>query len=342
MIRRGRWAAVGAALGPCWIAPAHAARPAARLPPVRALRAHPRALVPASYLVLALLLVAWSASRSPAAGPTAASRCAGVRSGDLPVTVTVGGRPRSALVHVPAGLRRPAPLILAFHGAGGNGPAMQPYSRLSRAAPGMIVAYPTADRSRRRWTLAGDPDGFPDDLGFVRTLLRTLERRLCVDPKRVYATGVSNGGGFAARLACRLGDRIAAIAAVAGRYDNGPCSPPRLISVLEIHGTADEVVPYHGRPPDYAAAVRPWVEAWARRDGCARSPVRRVIARKSVRFDWTPCAARGVQVAHIVAVGGTHAWPGANPPDPGPPSRFSAAVQVVRFFTGRRLGPRLA
>lgn len=300
-----------------------------------AVRTSLRALT-ALLVVAALGLITAGSTATPLSG--SADRCAAGRARDVTVNVVSGGLRRSTLVHVPAGVRRPAPLILAFHGAGATGPFMQRYSGLSRAAAprGMIVAYPTAVRSIRRWTLPGDGPGNPDDVGFTGALLDRLDAQMCIDPERVYATGISNGGGFAASLACRLADRIAAIAPVAGRYDDGPCDPRRPVSVLEIHGTADAVVPYRGGPPDRAAAVRPWMQAWAARDRCSQAPRRRVIAPWVVRVEWSPCPA-GVSVVHIAIVGGTHAWPGASPPDPGPVRRISAAPDVVRFFAGRRL-----
>ncbi len=274
----------------------------------------------------------------------ATSRCRFGRPRDLPITVTApDDRARTALVHVPGGLRRPAPLILAFHGAGGNGPFMQRYSGLSPVAEraGMVVAYPTADPALRRWTLEDDRPGAADDVGFTRVLLAALERRGCADPGRVYATGVSNGGGLVALLACDPRNGLAAIAPVAGGYGTGPCEPERPVSVLEIHGVADAVVPYRGRSPDRDGAVRPWLARWAKRDECPGLPVRRVIAPRTIRLDWTRCGSPGVTVSHIAVLGGWHAWPGATPPDKGPASTISAAREVVAFFSRRRLhGPR--
>jgi polyhydroxybutyrate depolymerase len=97
----------------------------------------------------------------------------------------------------------------------------------------------------------------PDDVGFIKALLQVLPSRMCIDPSRIYATGVSNGGGFAARLGCELSSQIAAIAPVAGGYRSlDPCHPDRPVAVLEIHGTADTVVPYDGKPPDYGGSVQ--------------------------------------------------------------------------------------
>ncbi len=291
-------------------------------------------------MVLALVVIGWKGAgptKSTAASAAGAGGvCAPARTGDLAIRIVSRGRRRSALLHVPGGLTGPAPLVLAFHGAGGTGAFMQRYSGLSQAAAprGMVVAYPSADPDYRRWTLQGDPDDAPDDVEFIRDLMAEIRRRVCVDHSRVYATGVSNGAGFTALLACRLTGQVAAISPVAGAYRVGPCGAPTPVSVLEIHGTADDVAPYRGRAR--VQSVRSWLEGWARRDRCTGPPVGRYIAPRTPHFAWR-CDQRTAVVEHIAITGGTHAWPGAAPPDPGPPSTIPAAEQIVRFFAGRRL-----
>ena len=94
---------------------------------------------------------------------------------------------------------------------------------------------------------------------------------MCVDPQRVFATGVSNGGSMVALAACELSSRITAIASVSGDYSRQPpCRPARPVSVLEIHGTADQVVPYFGKPARRTTdGVPPFVDGWVARDECA-------------------------------------------------------------------------
>jgi len=108
-----------------------------------------------------------------------------------------------------------------------------------------------------------------DDVGFVAALLDELERTLCVDLDRVYATGISNGGMFVHRLGCDLPKRFAAIAPVAGTIaKGGGCAPPTSpkISMINIHGAADRVVPYDGTPADDGFLYTPVAQvmaAWA-------------------------------------------------------------------------------
>ena len=158
------------------------------------------------------------------------------------VYVPSGGQRRFALVHVPpaGSAGKPMPLVLALHGFGGNARFMETYTGLSRLSDrrGFMVAYPAASGNPSRWNIAGTAGGQGDDVAFIAALLDTLESRLCIDTGRLYATGVSNGGGMVARLGCDLSDRLDAIAPVAGGYSSlPPCAPARPLSVLEIHGT---------------------------------------------------------------------------------------------------------
>src|SRR3954470_7389605 len=114
----------------------------------------------------------------------------------------------TALLHVPRRATAPLPLVIAFHGAGGTGPQMAHYSGLSATADeqGFAVLYPTAATRRHFWSLNASMPG--DDVDRLRALLPQAMTAACVDPDRVFATGVSNGGGFAARVGCELGGTI--------------------------------------------------------------------------------------------------------------------------------------
>jgi polyhydroxybutyrate depolymerase len=244
------------------------------------------------------------------------------------MTVTSGGRMRSALLHVPPGIRagRRLSLVVALHGAGRSGPFMQRYSGLSTLADrrGFAVVYPSAVGPHPRWTLNDDDPAAPNDPLFVRDLLNAIEARICVDRTRVYAAGVSNGGGLAARLACVLSNRFAAVASVAGSYASiTPCKPVRPVSVLEMHGTADASVAY--------GDVADFLQGWIQRDACPSQPVQTSIAADVERFDWSPCA-RGTALEHVRIDGGTHAWPGAIPPDTGSVTTISASQLIWDFF----------
>jgi polyhydroxybutyrate depolymerase len=284
-------------------------------------------------LVLALAGLAGvaTAARPGAGRPDAAAACA-VRPGTtVRVSVAVDGqRTRSALVHVPSGRRGRVPLILALHGAYGSGAFMEGYSGLSRLADreGFGVVYPDAAGSRWR-IAAGEGDA---DVRFLDALLDRVMSGGCFDERRVSAVGVSNGAGMAARFACAGDDRLAGVVAVAGDYGTLPgCRARRPVSVLEIHGTADEVVPYPG-------AVVGWLGGWADRDACAPRPRRIRQAPHVLRLDWRGCDG-GTEVAHLRLAGGVHAWPGSEPADPGPQLDVSASGEAWEFLRDRRLAP---
>jgi polyhydroxybutyrate depolymerase len=290
----------------------------------------------AGALVVALVSLggvapAW---RSSAPAGEAAKACAARRGATVRVSVDVDGKGvRSARVHVPKARRGRMPLILALHGAYGSGAFMERYSRLSRLADreGFGVVYP--DAAGPRWRIADAEGGA--DVQFLDALLDGVLAGGCFDSARVSAVGVSNGAGMAARLACSGDDRLAGLVAVAGDYGPLPaCRARRPLSVLEIHGTADAVVPYPG-------AVTGWLGQWVARDGCPSVPTRTQPRPAVLRLDWTPCR-DGTSVAHLRLIGGAHAWPGADPPDAGPQLGVSAAGEAWAFLRGRRLTGSLA
>jgi polyhydroxybutyrate depolymerase len=217
---------------------------------------------------------------------------------------------------------------------------MAAYSGLSAFADRnhFIAVYPDAvapPGKRPFWTLNGTDRTKPDDVRFVSDLLRRLQRTLCVDSRRVYATGVSNGGGMAARLGCELSARFAAIAPVAGGYRSlDPCRATRPVSVLEIHGTSDPVVPYDGRPPDYAGSVPRFLAGWTARNGCGTQPQSRFVAPGTQRTDWGGCREQ-TAVQHLRLSGVGHTWPGSS----GSGSAVSASREVWLFFRGRMKSP---
>ena len=228
--------------------------------------------------IAAPAICAGGAGRSAVpARPAAARRPAHVRRPSLRVVIrcnsssTERSEPRSCTYLQESQPGQALPLVLALHGYGGSGPRMEPYSGFSAVADryGFLVAYPSS--SGRYWNSTAAP-GQANDVRFLAELIDQLEQTMCVDPQRVFATGVSNGGSMVALAACELSSRIAAIASVSGDYSRQPpCRPARPVSVLEIHGTADQVVPYFGKPARRTTdGVPPFVNGWVARDECAR------------------------------------------------------------------------
>jgi polyhydroxybutyrate depolymerase len=197
------------------------------------------------------------------------------------------------VLRVPARARgHHAPLILALHFASGTGGQMEQATRYTpeAARSGFVVAYPTASE--------GNFWGIENDLDKLSQTLDAVERVACIDPARVYVSGISNGGFMATVLACRMADRVAAAALFApGVNGIGDCSPSRPVPVLEVHGTSDPIVPYRDIPA--------FVAGWAKRDGCSpTSRAQRVSATVTV-FRWPGC--RGsAEVRHLRLTGGKH------------------------------------
>ena len=249
----------------------------------------------------------------------------------MPATLTVGGVLRTYLVHVPANLLGRVPLVLAFHGHFGTAARMVRITRFDALADadGFVVAYP--DGLGGSWNDGRPQTAGADDVGFVRALVAELSRTYPIDPKRVYATGFSNGGIFTQYLGCRAGDLFAAIAPVSGYLPVAAldaCRPARSPSVLEIGGDADPIVPYDGGtvavgPVDRGSilsAARS-VAFWARAASCAEPPA---VAAGATTY--ASCG-RGRSVVLETVAGGGHAWPGGTAS-----TTIDASRDIARFF----------
>jgi polyhydroxybutyrate depolymerase len=263
-------------------------------------------------LRLSLVLVcALAAPVSAAPEPSA-----GCRHG--PLAAAAGERrevgERTYLLDAPAGPGdRPLPLVVAFHGFRSSPEALRAGADLAALSrdEGVIVACPAGrdgvellGTRGRGWDLR---PGQTTDRDFVRTLLDHLEGERCVDRRRIYATGFSNGGFLANLLACQLAGRLAAVAAISGAVDLGGCAPARPVPILFLFGRADRVV-----PPDL---VRRGVAWWVARNACRGSDPSEGCTR------WTGCR------ADVAACEGDqgHRWPA------------DATGRIWRFFAAHPL-----
>lgn len=246
-------------------------------------------------------------------------------------SLTVNGLERTYVVHVPPGLdpQKPAPVVLALHGATMTGPLMAWFSGLNAKADeaGFIVVYPngTGRRSSYFWN-AGNCCGEAahdrvDDVAFIRAVLGDLTRMHRIDPKRVFATGLSNGAMMAYRLASELPDRIAAVAPVAGTMATDDCRPTRPVPVLHVHGTDDEYVPFGGGKGAKSISglphrsVEATIAAWVRANGCRMEPATEELPDRTgdeMRLTRTTYRgdAAGAEVVLVTVAGGGHTWPG--------------------------------
>ncbi len=244
--------------------------------------------------------------------------CVRAAPGTIQLRVDEGRVP--VLVHIPKGLPagRRVPVVVVLPGASQTGGAIAAYTGYSRLSDRerFIVAYPTATGNRPFWNVSGSLPGKPDDVAYLRRVIGALTAaRVCGDRTRIAMTGLSNGGGMTARMACEAADLLSAAAPVAGGYSTLPdCKPARPLPVLEVHGMRDSVVPYGGRGPGRAGAVDTFLAQWRSRDRC-RTPSRLTRAGNVVQERWQ-CAG-GRVVARVTIDDAEHGWPGENSLAPG-------------------------
>lgn len=283
------------------------------------------------------------------------------RAGLFTVTLRHGGRLREALVHVPPAFDgvRPLPLLLALHGGGGSAALMagDAYGLRDKAdRAGFIAVFPNGVGALGGTALAtwnaghccgSARDRQVDDVGYLRALVDHLQRRLPIDRQRIYATGMSNGGMMAYRLACDAADLVAGVAAVAGTDNTVQCTPSRPVPVLHIHALDDTHVLYNGgagpdafRDPTKVTdftSVPETIARWTQRNVCNTAP-QRVLAVPGAYCDvQAPCNG-GARVQLCVTETGGHSWPGGTPVRRGKPGNsqaISANDVMWDFFNGR-------
>ncbi len=298
--------------------------------------------------MVGLIAAVWSVALAP---PAAADRATQTH------TLEVGGLTRSYLLHVPPALPAgPVPLVLVFHGGGGTGPGVERLTRFSELADRerLLVAYP--EGVGRNWYDGRDFTGGSrahreriDDVGFVAAMLDTIARTHPVDPRRIYATGISNGAVFSHYLAAHLSPRIAAIAPVVGGIADPPdawLKPERPVSVLILQGTTDPLVPYQGGAVAFGRGriigTEDAARRWARLNAAGPDP-RSTVLRAPGKdhcggLRLTYAGGRdGSEVVLVRLEGGGHTWPGGGQYLPegviGRVCRdFSATAVIWEFF----------
>ncbi len=313
----------------------------------------------AAGLTLALGLFVACAHRGDA-GPGPSQEA--LAPGDHQFTIPVDGRERWYILHVPPESRSGGtPLVVAFHGGGGNPGGFQASAHLDDVADreGFLVAYPAGTGPTRdrllTWNAGTHCCGRArelgvDDVAFARALVQDIGERTAVDSRRVYATGHSNGAMMAYRVAAEAADLVAAIAPVSGAMQLSDFHPSRPVAVLHIHSVDDPRALYDGGlgPPFPLTNVRTLHEpveaglaAWREVDGCEGDA--EVVGRRADAGDraehvvWGYCRS-GARVELWRLHGPGHAWPGADVPRlqrriVGPPTHvIDAAEEVWAFF----------
>jgi len=259
--------------------------------------------------------------------------------GDHVRNLRVGERNRRYLLHIPKSYipNRPTPVVLVFHGGGGNPEGMVRLSGMNDKSEqaGFIVVYPYGTGPLADNLLSfngGECCGYAmqnkvDDVGFTLALLDDLARIVSLDEDRVFATGLSNGGIMSHYLASELADRIAAIAPVGGPLMMEMPRNQRPVSVIHFHGTKDEFAPFEGgfgkgflgrNGITSFRSVDSTIQSWVKANGCKNKPEvvslpDRTQDGMSVKQHTWSGGQEGSEVVLVEINGGGHTWPGQKP-----------------------------
>lgn len=252
---------------------------------------------------------------------------------DETMSVSVVGVQRDYDVFVPEGLEGRLPVILAYHGFSQSA-IRQRATGLGDFAEqlGFIAVFPhgtNPDDGPSYFNIeTTDQPGLADDIAFTESMLDALEAQFCVDTSRIFAMGFSNGGMFVAAVACRLGDRIAAIAPVAGIVMLDECGE-RPVPIIATHGTDDETVPFDTADPEsirdtarlfgandlqeemFGAidrSVTTYVDMWAKHNSCTSEPIVDEVDARLTILRYDGCV-DGADVVLQIVGGGGHDWP---------------------------------
>jgi len=268
----------------------------------------------------------------------------GLQARDPEIALTHDGRRRSYLLHLPPTRDdRARPVVIAFHGGGGNAPGFRNYAGLNTVADreGFIVVYPNGTGPLRNLLLTFNAGNHccgtaqrqnVDDVGFAVAVIEDVARRASIDRRRIYATGHSNGGIMAYRLAAERADVVAAIAPVAGAMSLDRFAPSRPVPVMHIHSVDDPRALYNGGvgPPFPGtdnrvthAPVATSLGQWATHNGCRTTPTTAEVRRgragtseathTATRLVYSPCST-GADVVHWKLTVAGHGWPGGPSP----------------------------
>lgn len=258
-------------------------------------------------------------------------------------SLTSGGVLRSYRVYVPRSYVNSAamPLVINYHGYGSSAQEQERYSRMTAEAErsGFITVAPDGTNNPRRWYIYGKLEpGYVDDFAFTRDLVSRLQADLCIDAKRIYATGISNGGAMSAISGCELSSIFAAVAPVAGTpFPEASCRGKPPVPIVAFHGTADKLVPFNGGPSGRLGLpgqpVRDNIRNWARHNQCNPALQTTRIASDVVLESYGGCA-NGADVQLYVIEGGGHTWPGSSGGELllGPSTKSIDATAIIWAF----------
>ncbi len=264
-------------------------------------------------------------------------------------TVNIDGTVRTYRLYVPSiyNGNQAVPLVFNFHGYTSSAFEQENYGDFRPIADtaNFILVHPEGlnGGTGNFWNSFSTVDMSNYDYQFVSQLIDSLKIEFAIDEARIYSTGLSNGGFFCYDLACFMSEKFAAIASVSGsmisQHEN-LCNPTRKVPVMQIHGTADQVVTYSGTGGIIACVgAEALVSSWVERNECStvasitNLPNSNVIDNSIVTHYVYEGANTSVEFYKITA--GGHTWPGASFPVVGQNTNqdFSASKEIWRFFS---------
>ncbi len=272
--------------------------------------------------------------------------------GDYTKKVDVDGRTREYRIHIPNGYpngypgERALPIIFAFHGTSASARVIEQETSLDQRADslGFIAIYP--EGLHRGWNI-GECCRYSfkqrvDDTHFVGAILDDVEHGFPIDSGRVYAMGYSDGGTLSYLLACRMSNRVTAVAGISATlFEPEPhCDLTRPVPVMIVHGTGDAHIPYagsvggppEGPEPHFTHSAPDVTQFWVNRDGCSVTP-ETVQSGHVVKTSYQ--CRDNAEVVFYTIRGGTHGWPGGGRGwifSDEPPRDMVATDTVVNFF----------
>ena len=270
-------------------------------------------------------------------------------------TIWSGGNLRTFRVYIPAVYdgQTARPLVFQFHGVGSTAVDMENYTSFRSVADTANFILITPDGMVGTFLPAGYGQtwnnfdfNLVDDVLFVSNLIDTLAGFFNIDTTRIYSAGFSNGGFMGYDLACRLNERIAAVASVGGSIGTSrisTCSPGQAVSVIEIHGTSDPVVPFDGG--SFAGiefvSTDTVMSFWMENNQCDASPIVTNLEDVNtsdgstvVKYEYPNCA-DGTELVLLKILNGGHTWPGAIGPNTN--QDIIADQEIWRFFLKHQL-----
>jgi polyhydroxybutyrate depolymerase len=243
------------------------------------------------------------------------------------------------LVHLPPSYdgSKPTPLVLNWHGLTSNATQQESFSNMDPEADakGFVLVYPNSpDMSWNAGTCCAFNATNRDDVGFAIALVQQIESVACIDAKRIYTTGMSNGAFMSYALGCEHAETFAAIAPVAGKVGVTNCNPSRSVPLMAFHGTADPLVAYDaGTLSADNQTVPETVATWASHDGCTEGPKQTYQKGTVTCQEWSGCDG-GAMVTLCSAAGEGHCWPGQTVcPYGASTTDINATTEIGDFFS---------